>query len=172
MNRTIITAVFILIGLVGILLWIYSSDRPINNPSSNTTAYSTLDHLPKQVATIRNTNLNIYITRSPQETTQGLSNTHKLASNTGLLFDMRPKKPYSEQHSFWMKDMNYPIDILWFDKDLILIHYEDEISPNTYPLSFTNPENTKANYVLEINGGDIKRLNIKIGDKLKLNKPI
>jgi len=38
--------------------------------------------------------------------------------------------------SFWMKDMSFPIDIIWVDEGLEIVGIEKRISPNTYPKTF------------------------------------
>ena len=46
----------------------------------------------------------------------GLSGREGLSFNKGMLF-VFPKTGY---HSFWMKDMSFPIDIIWLSKEKLL----------------------------------------------------
>jgi uncharacterized membrane protein (UPF0127 family) len=54
-----------------------------------------------------------------------------------------------------MKDMNFPINIYWFKKDLSLDSYLKDISPDTYPNVFYSKGNvlyvleTSVDYVLD-----------------------
>lgn len=66
-------------------------------------------------------------------------------------------------YGIWMKDMLFPIDIIWIDKDLKVVHVERDISPETHPEVF-QPE-TKALYILEIPTGLIT---VEIGDIVDL----
>ena len=62
--------------------------------------------------------------------------------------------------NIWMKDMLFPIDILWIDEYFEIVHIEKNISPNTYPQIFTAP--VKARFVLELNArmSDVYGLNV------------
>ena len=70
--------------------------------------------------------------------------------------------PEEDFHSFWMKDMKFPIDIAWLDKNKKIIHIEKDVSPKTYPKIF-NPA-VLSLYALEISSGFLNKNNIKIGD--------
>lgn len=71
--------------------------------------------------------------------------------------------PNEDFHGIWMKDMLFPIDIIWIDKDLKIVHIEKNVSPDTYPEIFI-PEN-KALYILETPAG---KINIQMGDVVDL----
>ena len=93
---------------------------------------------------------------------QGLSGTEQLDSDEGLLFVFEEEGLYG----FWMKDMNYPIDILWFDESLSLVHIERNVSPDTFPTSFVSDE--PARFVLELNAFVAESFNIDEGATLTL----
>jgi len=62
-----------------------------------------------------------------------------------------------------MKDMQFEIDILWFDENLKLVHIKHAASPASYPAeSFCPPAPSK--YVIEVAAGNAERLNLKLGD--------
>ena len=69
------------------------------------------------------------------------------------------------QYPFWMKDMNFPIDIIWIDENLKVIFIKKNAVPESYPEVFTSPQNSK--YVLEVVAGFSDKYNIKIGDKVE-----
>lgn len=83
-----------------------------------------------------------------------------LGENEGMLFIF--EKP--GYYGFWMKDMNFPIDIAWLDKNKKIIYIENNISPNTYPKIFNSP--TLSLYVLETPAGFLVENNVKIGDQV------
>ena len=58
--------------------------------------------------------------------------------------------------------MNYALDILWLDKEGLVVHIEEDISPDTYPNSFASP--VPAWYVVEANAGFVAQNEIKIGN--------
>ncbi len=61
---------------------------------------------------------------------QGLSNTKHdyLCDSCALLFVWDSEA----ERTIWMKDMNYPIDIYWMNKDMQIIHSEYNVATSTY----------------------------------------
>ncbi len=100
--------------------------------------------------------LEIADTETLQE--RGLSYRSELASNTGMLFVFNTPNMYY----FWMKDMNFPIDIIWLDENKKVVHIERALSPSTYPGSF-GPQ-TPTQYVIEIGAGAAAQVGLKTGD--------
>jgi len=62
---------------------------------------------------------------------------------------------------FWMKDMNYPIDILWLDSGKKIIHVESNLDPKTYPTTFGPTE--PSLYVIETPAGLAVREGMNVG---------
>ena len=94
--------------------------------------------------------LQVEIAQTPEQQRIGLSHRTKLAEGHGMLFIFNT----DDTHSIWMKDMHFPIDIIWIDNTMKVIHIEQNIAPDTYPHSFTPP--TPARYVLEVPAGYTK----------------
>lgn len=97
---------------------------------------------------------------------QGLSGTHALEKGTGKLFVFEEEGPYG----FWMKEMEYAIDMLWFTTEGRLVHIQPHATPETYPTLFTPPED--ALYVLEINAGESARAGLQLGDYMTLSQSL
>lgn len=104
------------------------------------------------------------------ERSLGLSFTKKLEENAGMLF------VFDEVgvKNFWMRDMNYNIDIVWLDENKTVTGFVENADKNSYfpkrPADskiYRSPENTK--YVLEVATGTIVKLKIKAGDVLDFN---
>ncbi len=91
---------------------------------------------------------------------KGLSGHSPLKPNEGMFFVFDTPSKYG----FWMKDMTFPIDIIWLDSNMRIIHIENNLSPETYPKIYSS--DTPALYALELAGGRTNTLNIKIGDKV------
>lgn len=70
------------------------------------------------------------------------------------------------KHFFWMKDMLFPIDIVWLDKEKKVIFIEQNVAPETYPKAF-GPQ-VDSRYVLEFQAGTIKREKISLDDQVTL----
>jgi len=93
---------------------------------------------------------------------KGLSDTPYLPANVVKLFAFG----VPGSHSIWMKDMRYPIDIMWAAQDGTIVHIEEAVSPDTFPTSFASP--TPAWFVVEANAGFVADEQITIGDKIVL----
>ncbi len=98
------------------------------------------------------------------ERIKGLSGTPFLPHNVVKLFAFGA---YGE-HSIWMKDMNYAIDIIWANKEGEIVYIEEDVSPDSYPKSFASPE--PAWYVIETVSGFSKENDITVGDKVRLSE--
>lgn len=96
--------------------------------------------------------------RTPVEQAQGLSDTKSLASNQGMLFI----NDTVDQRCFWMKDMLYPLDIIWLDSKKTVVHIEKNLSPDSYPQAFC----IDAQYVIELNAGEADKSGITDGQVL------
>lgn len=104
--------------------------------------------------------LQVRLAETDTEHRRGLSNTKELAEDEGMLFIY--KKPATQ--GFWMKDMNYPIDIIWINEEMQVIGVEDSVFPTTFPQVFSSPDEVK--YVLEVSAGRAERLGIEVGEIL------
>ena len=115
--------------------------------SSNVSANS----LPNKIdVTINGIDLEVEIALSADEQAKGLSIKDNLKSNEGMLF------PYETPRtlSFWMKDMKFPIDILWLDDNKKVVHIEESLQPCSpfLPCQSYSPD-VQAQYVLETVAG-------------------
>lgn len=108
-------------------------------------------------ARIGSTTVDVSVADSVPERIQGLSDTPFLPEHVVKLFVFEAEG----NHSIWMKDMNYALDILWLNKEGLVIHIEEDVSPDTYPKSFASP--VPAWYVVEANAGFVVQNQIKIG---------
>lgn len=96
------------------------------------------------------------------ERIKGLSGTPYLPDDVVKLFAFG----VPGTHSIWMKEMNYPLDILWLAEDGVILHIEENVTPDTFPRSFASP--TPAWFVVEANAGFVATHDITFGDKLVL----
>lgn len=94
----------------------------------------------------------------------GLSGREKISQDRGMLFLFERE----EGNGIWMKDMKFPIDIVWLDKDEKIVFFEKNVLPESFPLVFGDKIASK--FVLEIPSGTIDYLQIKLGDKVSILK--
>ena len=89
---------------------------------------------------------------------RGLSGHHPLSDREGMLVIF----PKPDIYGFWMKDMNFPIDIIWFDRNWTIISLEKSVATSTYPHIFY--PSSPAMYVLEVKSGISDFSHFKVGD--------
>jgi uncharacterized membrane protein (UPF0127 family) len=92
----------------------------------------------------------VELARTPQAREQGLMGRDGLEPGSGMLFIFDAPGRYS----FWMKNMKFPIDILWLDSDRKLVHIAESVPPcQSEPCPVYTPL-SDARYVLEIPAGE------------------
>ena len=98
------------------------------------------------------------------EWSQGLSNREFMEENKGMLFVF----PGKQIRRFWMKDMNFPLDIVWLDDNKIIkIDQNAQPEGNSPTRRYSSP--MPINYVLEVNAGWCNQNNIKVGNIAEFN---
>ncbi len=102
------------------------------------------------------------IANTPTKREKGLSDRNLIGSRQGMLF-VFDKPSYQ---CFWMKNMRFNLDILWLDNANKLSYVQHNLSPASYPTNFC--PGSPGLYVIEVNGGTTERLNLHIGDTIKL----
>lgn len=106
----------------------------------------------------------VEIADNPLLMEKGLSGHEPLSNEEAMLFIFKNPGIYG----FWMKDMNFAIDIIWFDANQKIVHMEESVSPKTYPKVFSPSK--ESLYVLETSSGEAKRSGLKIGDTFEFVK--
>ena len=82
-----------------------------------------------------------------------------MPADRGMLFDFG----YLQIIYMWMKNTHIPLDMVFLDQ----VGNINFIATNTIPFStYIISSFRPARAVLELNGGTISRLNIKVGDKV------
>ena len=96
------------------------------------------------------------------ERERGLSGRESLEREKVMLFVFE-EETYP---GIWMKDMAFPIDIAWIDKNGAIVHIERNVSPKTFPKVFFPP--AKSLYVLEANAGFFESHGLKVGSFVEI----
>lgn len=150
----------IILVIIGIFVFRTIVSAP--TPVSEDTVTAEISYTKKDV-TIGNSLFTLEIANTPVLRERGLSYRESLAQNTGMLFVFDTPS----LHYFWMKDMNFPIDVIWLDQDKKVVHIEHSLSPSTYPKSFGPHTNTQ--YVIELSAGEAKRSGLTLGNTVKFD---
>lgn len=93
----------------------------------------------------------------------GLMYRESMAMNRGMLFIFDTE----EQLGFYMKNTYIPLDLIFLNKDLIIVNIQKNATPKSLE---TIPSNAPAQYVLEVNAGLTDTWNLSKGDKIILNR--
>ena len=122
-------------------------------------SYVAFSFLPDRTLVINNKRVNVLLADTSAERAKGLSDRDRMNSDQGMLFVFDTPS----QYCFWMKDMKFPIDMVWLNKDKKIITIRANATPDSYPDTFCPDED--AQYVLEISAGQAANLHIKEGDQ-------
>ena len=100
----------------------------------------------------------IELALSDAQMEQGLMFRRSLAANAGMLFDFRSPTNVT----MWMKNTLIPLDMLFLDEQGRIIDIHERAVPQSTDIIASS---VPAHYVIELNGGTVERLGIKIGDQ-------
>ena len=119
-------------------------------------------HRPANINMVEIGNIRIAVDTAitPKAQALGLSFRPALSEDEGMLFIF--DKPGKQ--NFWMKDMNFPIDIIWISEDKKIVYIKKDARPELYPETYGGEQNSK--YVLELVSGFSDKYNLKEGDKV------
>lgn len=109
-------------------------------------------------ATLGKCALELEIVDTEESRKKGLSDRDSLCAGCGMLFSFDKEGNYY----FWMKDMRFPIDILWLRNGEV-VDINQNVNHKSKSVYSTGE---KADKVLELNANDVERCEIRIGDKL------
>lgn len=114
---------------------------------------------------VNNKTFNVAIARTDEERQIGLSKKNKLDENSGMLFVFDNPDFYS----FWMKEMKFPIDIIYINGNKVITVIENAKPPSSSntDLILYKPDE-KSDKVLELNAGASQKYNIKKGTIVKV----
>jgi len=106
--------------------------------------------------------ITVEIADNEKKRIKGLSYRKNLKEDYGMLF----VSDNDGSFGIWMKDMNFPIDIIWVNKHFEIVYIEENVLPSTFPETFKS--DIPARFVLEVKSGFVKNNNIKKGDLMTI----
>lgn len=120
-------------------------------------AHTLFSFLPDRRVSINGQKIGVIVADTPKERARGLSGREQLSDREGMLFEFsRP-----DEYCFWMKDMKFPIDIIWLGSNKQVVDIKSNVSPDTYPQTFC--PNEPAQYVIEVGAGRANEWQISNG---------
>jgi len=115
--------------------------------------------------TIKDLVVQAKIADEPKEREAGLADYSSLPLGEGMLFVFDKSASYI----FWMKDVEFAIDIIWIDETKKIVDIAPNVPPepnkNEKELTRYKPKGD-AKYVLEINAGLSALHNLQVGDQV------
>jgi uncharacterized membrane protein (UPF0127 family) len=124
---------------------------------------------PRGTIKLDNKILDVQIAETDAQRVRGLMFQNRLADDQGMIFvfDQEQVVP------IWMLNMQFPLDIIWFDANGNVIHIEKNIPPcksalETATCTVQNADGKKAKYVLEVSSGFADKFQITENSKMKI----
>jgi uncharacterized membrane protein (UPF0127 family) len=113
--------------------------------------------------------LDVQIAETDAQKVRGLMFQNKLPDDQGMIF------VFSQEQivPIWMLNMQFPLDIIWFDANGNVVHIEKNVQPcksalETATCTVQNADGKKAKYVLEVEGGFTDKFNITENSKMQI----
>ena len=126
-------------------------------------------NFPRGTIKIDNNMLDVQIAETDAQKTRGLMFQNELPDDQGMIF------VFSQEQiiPIWMLNMQFPLDIIWFDTDGNIVHIEKNIQPcksalETATCTVQNADGKKAKYVLEVTAGFTDKFHITDKSKMEI----
>jgi uncharacterized membrane protein (UPF0127 family) len=119
-------------------------------------------NLPVTSMQIGPQNFNLEIATSYHDQEVGLMHRDHLDPDHGMIFPM----PKEEVQTFWNHDVHFPLDLIFLDNGGTIVSFKHLDPFSEQPV----PSDAPAKYVIELIGGTLDHLNLKIGDHLTIPK--
>jgi hypothetical protein len=116
------------------------------------------------MVTFKNTTVLAEVSDTDTKRILGLSGRKNLSEGEGMWFDFKT----NTNTGFWMKEMNFSIDMLFLNKDFKIIYIKENATPESFPESY-GPL-IPYRYVLEVPSGFTKKYSISLEDTVSLQK--
>jgi uncharacterized protein len=113
--------------------------------------------------------LDVQIAETDAQRTRGLMFQNELPDDQGMIF------VFSQEQivPIWMLNMQFPLDIIWFDANGNVIHIEKNVPPcksalETVSCTVQNADGKKAKYVLEVTSGFTDKFHVTENSKMQI----
>lgn len=161
-------------GLIFFFIFFYLYTNKNKSQVNINTANKNISQKDREVekktptATINDKVFKLDVAKTPEELAKGLSGREILDQDQGMLFVFEEPSI----RTFWMKDMNFALDMIWVNDGKIIY-----ISKNVQPPEEGTPDyklsryssKKEVDYVLEINAGLSDALGFEVGDEISFD---
>lgn len=123
---------------------------------------------PRGTIKIDDTVLEVQVADNEPRRVRGLMFQDRLPYNQGMIFVFDEPGIYS----LWMLNMQFPLDMIWFDENGNVVHIEKDVPPCKTALETmscqTKTPSGNSLYILEVASGFVDKFNITQDSKLKI----
>lgn len=118
-------------------------------------------HYSNTTIILKGQELQVLLAKTPKQWYRGLGKRESLGKMNGMLFLF----PFHEKHGIVMRDMQFPLDIIWLSGGVIV-----DMAPNVPVEPQDRPylPRMTGNAVLELPAGSIERYGLRLGDRLEV----
>ena len=150
-----IAAAAVIVGVIGILS--IPSDSKLESVE-----------FPRGTIKVDDTVLEVQIADNESRRIRGLMFQDQLPYDQGMIFVFNEPGVYS----LWMLNMQFPLDMIWFDEKGNIVHIEQNIPPCEKPTEIMAcqsiiPEG-EALYILEVTAGFVEEFSVTKDSKLSI----
>lgn len=170
-NYTLLALAILIFGAIIVAL-IIGENKPKKPAAHNNVVSSSCGPYRKDgVMEIDNQKVNVEIAYSDAAKEKGLSGRPCILADQGMLFDFGRDGRYE----IWMKDMKFPIDVVWITSAHRVAAIEIDFQPSTYNKQQPEKSEKRANqiparYVLELKAHRSQQLHMQIGTPVNFQK--
>lgn len=124
---------------------------------------------PMGTVKVDNVVLQVQIADTDPRRARGLMFQEQLPYDEGMLFVFDD----DDVISMWMLNMQFSLDLIWFDADGNVVHIEKDVAPcksalETATCTVQNAPDEAARYVLEVTAGFVDKFGIDENSKLEI----
>lgn len=105
---------------------------------------------------------------SSRQRSRGLMFRDELPAGQGMLLVFSS----TNFRSIWMKNVRFPLDLLWLDSSGRVVNFEKNVPPCPEEPCPSYQPLCKASAVLELNAGSVEKWDIDLGDQLVIIPPL
>jgi uncharacterized protein len=126
-------------------------------------------NFPRGIVKIDNVTLNVQIAETDAQRARGLMFQDQLPYDQGMIFVVDNEQVIP----IWMLNMQFPLDVIWFDSNGNVVHIAKYLQPcqsalETVTCAVDNGGDKPAKYVLETTAGFVSKFNITASSKLHI----
>ncbi len=161
-KKTTLTICLLTLLLGAVCLVLY---KVCKTKSSETVLKKTDTLSPSPQICIKHSCYNIELALTPEEQTRGLMLRQDLAEDAGMLFVFGDES----ETSFWMKNTLIPLDIVWISSGKKIVYIKNNAQPCGDGYCPLIAPDAPAQYVLEVNAGQMQKIDAAVGDPVLIN---